>query len=80
MPPEGVPPRSHDEILSYEELLVFAAAAVAAGITKVRVTGGEPLVRKPRSRASPTSRSRPTPSCCRPAPPNCARPASNAST
>ncbi len=46
MPPEGVPPRSHDEILSYEELLVFAAAAIAAGITKVRVTGGEPLVRK----------------------------------
>jgi len=28
MPPEGVPPRSHDEILSYEELLVFAAAAL----------------------------------------------------
>jgi cyclic pyranopterin phosphate synthase len=46
MPPEGVPPRAHDEILSYEELLVFATAAVAAGITRVRVTGGEPLVRK----------------------------------
>ncbi|HMK91865.1 MAG TPA: GTP 3',8-cyclase MoaA [Thermoleophilia bacterium] len=46
MPPEGVAPRSHDQILSYEELLTFAAAAVAAGITRVRVTGGEPLVRK----------------------------------
>ncbi len=46
MPPEGVPWRSHDEILSYEELLAFAAAAVAAGITRVRVTGGEPLVRR----------------------------------
>jgi len=46
MPPEGVTPRSHDEILSYEELLAFAEAAVAAGITRVRVTGGEPLVRK----------------------------------
>ena len=46
MPPQGVPPRRHDEILSYEELLVFAEAAVAAGIGKVRVTGGEPLVRK----------------------------------
>ena len=46
MPPEGVPPRTHDEILSYEELLTFAAAAVAAGITRVRVTGGEPLVRR----------------------------------
>jgi GTP 3',8-cyclase len=46
MPAEGVPPRSHDDILSYEELLAFAAAAVAAGVTRVRVTGGEPLVRK----------------------------------
>jgi GTP 3',8-cyclase len=46
MPPQGVAPRSHDEILTYEELLVFAEAAVAAGITRVRVTGGEPLVRK----------------------------------
>jgi cyclic pyranopterin phosphate synthase len=46
MPPEGVTPRSHDEILSYEELLTFAQAAIAAGITRVRVTGGEPLVRK----------------------------------
>jgi cyclic pyranopterin phosphate synthase len=46
MPPEGVPPRDHSEILSYEELLTFAQAAIAAGITRVRVTGGEPLVRK----------------------------------
>ena len=46
MPPEGVPPRSHDEILTYEELLTFAAAAVKVGINRVRVTGGEPLVRK----------------------------------
>lgn len=46
MPPQGVPPRRHDEILSYEELLAFAATAVAAGISKVRVTGGEPLVRR----------------------------------
>ena len=46
MPPEGVPPRRHDEILSYEELLAFAAAAVRLGIVRVRVTGGEPLVRK----------------------------------
>ena len=46
MPPDGVPWRLPDEILSYEELLAFAAAAVAAGITRVRVTGGEPLVRK----------------------------------
>ena len=46
MPAEGVAPRHHDEILSYEELATFARAAVEAGISKVRVTGGEPLVRK----------------------------------
>jgi cyclic pyranopterin phosphate synthase len=46
MPPEGVPPRSHDDILSYEELAAFTRVAVESGITKVRITGGEPLVRK----------------------------------
>lgn len=34
------------EILSYEELLQAARAAVAVGIRKIRVTGGEPLVRR----------------------------------
>jgi cyclic pyranopterin phosphate synthase len=34
------------EILRYEELLRLAGVAVAAGIRKVRVTGGEPLVRR----------------------------------
>lgn len=34
------------EILRYEELLRIAQAAAKAGITKVRVTGGEPLVRR----------------------------------
>jgi cyclic pyranopterin phosphate synthase len=41
--------RSHlerSEILTYEELLNVARAAAAIGITKIRVTGGEPLVRK----------------------------------
>lgn len=46
MPAEGVPPRAHDEILSYEELVAFARAAVEHGISKVRITGGEPLVRQ----------------------------------
>ncbi len=46
MPQEGVKPKSHDEILSYEEIKLLAAAAVKAGISKVRLTGGEPLVRK----------------------------------
>ena len=46
MPPEGVPPRTHADILSYEELLAFTRAAIDVGISRVRLTGGEPLVRK----------------------------------
>lgn len=46
MPEEGVPLCSHNEILRYEELLRIARAAAKLGIEKVRVTGGEPLVRK----------------------------------
>jgi cyclic pyranopterin phosphate synthase len=38
--------RERREILSYEEIAVLAKAAVAAGITKIRLTGGEPLIRK----------------------------------
>jgi GTP 3',8-cyclase len=36
----------HKEILRYEELLRIVRIGVALGITKVRITGGEPLVRK----------------------------------
>ena len=46
MPAAGVPSLDHNEILSYEELLAVAAAAVDLGVGKIRVTGGEPLVRK----------------------------------
>lgn len=42
-PREFIP---HEEILSYEEFLKIAEAAVKLGITKFKVTGGEPLVRK----------------------------------
>jgi len=41
--------RSHlkrSEILTYEEMLRIARAAAAIGITKIRITGGEPLIRK----------------------------------
>ncbi len=37
---------AHDEILKYEEILRIVRIGVDLGITKVRVTGGEPLVRK----------------------------------
>jgi cyclic pyranopterin phosphate synthase len=46
MPPEGIPLRTHDETLSYEEMAEFARVAAQTGISKVRITGGEPLVRK----------------------------------
>jgi cyclic pyranopterin phosphate synthase len=46
MPAEGIAKLDHCEVLSYEELHQLAAAAVAVGIEKIRVTGGEPLVRK----------------------------------
>jgi len=46
MPAEGVPKRSHAEILSVEEIQEIVAAAASLGITKVRITGGEPLVRR----------------------------------
>lgn len=36
----------HGEILSFEEILTVARAAVKTGIKKIRLTGGEPLVRK----------------------------------
>jgi cyclic pyranopterin phosphate synthase len=45
MPPEGVPQMSHSEILSYEEIRTIVQAAAELGINKIRLTGGEPLVR-----------------------------------
>jgi cyclic pyranopterin phosphate synthase len=45
MPPEGVPQMPHNEILSYEEVRTVVRAAAELGINKVRLTGGEPLVR-----------------------------------
>jgi cyclic pyranopterin phosphate synthase len=35
----------HREILTYEEIAILVEAAVAAGITRIRLTGGEPLIR-----------------------------------
>ena len=45
MPPEGISLMSHGDILRYEEIYLVAQAAAELGITKVRLTGGEPLVR-----------------------------------
>ncbi|HEX9079533.1 MAG TPA: GTP 3',8-cyclase MoaA, partial [Desulfuromonadaceae bacterium] len=45
MPAEGIAKQEHDAILSYEELLLIAGTAIELGIEKIRITGGEPLVR-----------------------------------
>lgn len=46
MPAEGVPLLTHADILSFEEICTVVKTAVEMGIDKVRITGGEPLVRK----------------------------------
>lgn len=46
MPDEGIPLISHQEVLRYEEILRVARFFGHLGIDKIRLTGGEPLVRK----------------------------------
>ena len=46
MPAEGVEWVEHSAILTYEQILRIARAAAGLGICKIRLTGGEPLVRK----------------------------------
>jgi cyclic pyranopterin phosphate synthase len=46
MPEEGVPIRSHEEFLSFEQITAVVRVAVKLGVTKVRLTGGEPLVKR----------------------------------
>lgn len=43
---EGIELIPHADILTYEEIMEVVAAGVSLGITKIRITGGEPLVRK----------------------------------
>jgi GTP 3',8-cyclase len=45
-PKEGVSLKGHDDILRYEEILRVVSQAVRLGLIKVRLTGGEPLVRR----------------------------------
>jgi cyclic pyranopterin phosphate synthase len=46
MPQEGIKPISHHEILRNEEIERLVRVAAMVGINKIRLTGGEPLVRK----------------------------------
>ena len=46
MPEEGICKKRHEEMLTQEEMVRAVEAAAALGIRKVRITGGEPLVKK----------------------------------
>ena len=46
MPEEGIVKQPHCDILSLEEIAEIAREAVGLGIRKIRITGGEPLVRR----------------------------------
>ena len=46
MPPDGIKHLGHADILSFEELLRLVCIMSRLGIKRVRLTGGEPLVRK----------------------------------
>lgn len=46
MPAEGVSKKKHENIISFEEIEKAVTAAAALGISKFRITGGEPLIRK----------------------------------
>ncbi len=46
MPAQGVEPEPYENLLTLEEIVRVCAAAARLGISKVKVTGGEPLVRK----------------------------------
>lgn len=46
MPAEGVPLKKHEDILSFDEIADVVRIGAKLGLTKIRLTGGEPLVRK----------------------------------
>lgn len=46
MPEEGIEKAGHHDILSFEEIIQVAQAFLNLGIRKIRITGGEPTVRK----------------------------------
>jgi len=46
MPEEGIKLIDHSEVISFEEIIEVIEEGIRLGITKVRITGGEPLVRR----------------------------------
>lgn len=46
MPEDGIPKKSHEEMMTAEETLDAIQVAAELGINKIRITGGEPLVKR----------------------------------
>ena len=46
MPEDGICKKSHDEMLTEDEMILAVEAAASLGVHKLRLTGGEPLVKK----------------------------------
>ena len=46
MPEEGVCKKNHEDMLTEDEIIQAVEAAAALGIRKIRITGGEPLIKK----------------------------------
>ena len=46
MPENGIESLGHEEILTFKEILAIVKAVSQLGIRKIKITGGEPLVRK----------------------------------
>ena len=46
MPEDGISKKCHEDMLTEDEMIMAVRAAAQLGVTKLRITGGEPLVKK----------------------------------